>query len=187
MTCSAAALQWPRVFLRVGIFDNSCFDTYFGNGVADFSKSIGKHTARCADVQARETFALTTEHGTVVEGYVGMVEQQAHKLLLAQTKAAEVDPQQERGLRLYDSYSGHLAGQEVAGKVDIGLHVFKHLVEPLLAVAVGGFGTDGRNHGGCAEFVHFQPVVEALAEFGILYNHPRAYKTGDVEGLGGGT
>ena len=58
-----------------------------------------------------------------------MVEQQAHKLFLAQTQATEVDPQQERGLRLYDGHAGHLAGQEVAGKVDIGLHVFKHLVE----------------------------------------------------------
>ncbi len=145
-----------------------------------------EHAARGAYIEAAETFALLAEHGAVVGGYVGILHEHAHKFFLFQPEAVEIEPQQERGLWLDHAHAGDVALHIVGGEGDVGLNVFHHLVEPLLACGVGGFCSYGAEHHGCGEFVDFHPVVEIAPQPLALHHHPRAHEAGDVECLAGG-
>ena len=140
-----------------------------------------------AHIEAHEAGTTGTEHLTVVEGKVGLVDEEVNEFLMIESQVTAVEPDEEGGLGTEGLDVRKVLLAVVDEKVDVALHITKHLLSPLFSLLQGCKGGDGRKEMRFVPFVGCQPSVEGSAQLRIGYDCPRRDDACHVEGLGGGT
>ena len=103
-------------------------------------------------------------HQAVLQLHAGAVVDAVVDLVGGQAVGAEVQPEDVGALRLAHPDFRHPAVQEVDGGVDVGLHVVEHLLQPVVAVVVGG---DQRADGEGGDGPHAEVLLEDAAQGGV--------------------
>ena len=120
--------------------------------------------ARLADVEAHEAVTFFAEHGSVVEGKAGTVNEEVDEVVVAEAELMAVEPYEERCLRANGMYLRQVLVAVVLHEADIVFHVVEHLLSPFFAFfAEGCDGGYGGEDMGIVELIGFEPADELLA------------------------
>ena len=150
-------------------------------------QSVLEHMALGAHIEAHEAGTTGTEHLTVVEGKVGLVDEEVNEFLMVESQVTAVEPDEEGGLGTKGLDLRKVLLAVVDEEVDVAFHITKHLLSPLFSLLQSCKGGYWRKKVGFVPFVGCQPSVEGSAQLRIGYDCPRRDDACHVEGLGGGT
>ena len=150
-------------------------------------QSVLEHMALGAHIETHEACATRTEHLTVVEGKVGLVDEEVNEFLMVESQVTAVEPDEEGGLGTEGLDLRKVLLAVVDEEVDVALHITKHLLSPLFSLLQSCKGGYWRKKVGFVPFVGCQPSVEGFAQLRIGDDCPRRDDACHVKGLGGGT
>lgn len=136
-----------------------------------------------SDVQTHETLTTGTEHLTVVEGQMGLVDEEVQEGVMGEMEIPAVEPYEEAGLWAQRTDAGDILTAVVLHEADVILEIGDKFPSPRLSMAVGGDGGDGCEEIRLVEFVGRDPAIEFPADLRVRHDGIGADDTGDIEGL----
>ena len=105
---------------------------------------------------------------------------------MRQSQSAAVQPHKEGSLRAQRPDGRDLLRAEGDQRLDVALHIGKHLAAPLLPVPEGGNSRNRGKNRSIVKLIGLEIRIESLPQGRIRHNRIRTYHTGDVESLGRG-
>ena len=142
-----------------------------------------EHRAWAAEVHSHEARALLAEHCAVVHANLCLADEELNELVVWQAKAACIKEDKERCLWANHTHLWHVILKILLHIVDVCLNIFKHLLNPLLALLVCSSHRPSGEYVRGVELALAQEFVVLLSDFGVLDYVVRALKTCNVESL----
>lgn len=135
------------------------------------------------NIEAHEALATRAEHLAIVEGKVGLVDEEVEKGIVVKSQTAAVEPYQETGLRTDGVDSWNIVMTIFLDKTDVVLDISQHFLAPLLTMAEGRDGGDMGKDMRFVKLVGMKPAIEFLAQVRIGYDGMGRDDASDVESL----
>lgn len=135
------------------------------------------------NIEAHEALATRAEHLAIVEGKVGLVDEEVEKGIVVKSQTAAVEPYQEAGLRTDGVDSWNIVMTIFLDKADVVLDISQHFLAPLLTMAEGRDGGDMRENMRLIEFIGMEPSIKLLTQVGIGDDGMGRDDASDVERL----